>query len=702
MIDMAESPDIFLRTPDVRIMAKKKWSDLWLEQEHLECLRCTDCAGPEMPSATFRYRAGHILREGDDKFRDYPLKDLRGYFIKVEVDIGQAWELLWVGRIEADTVDYLGLDQGPTADQVLLAYGLQHELDRRPINTAWVKPAAEQVAVEINVALTFNDDYVYGFRTVGNRSAVRVPKTGGSEETGGEGSGSGDAGDVTLAYAFSGDRQIDGKRFVWTVRDILEHILRFHQIHSDDRAVFSLGGAADALNTIVYPEIRAEGETIFSLLNRLLDRRRGLGWCVRYDWNNTTQREAPVIHVFTHSDVAITFNDGVLPANPDTIEIETDRSKHLVEVEQLSKDTLSFYGKVVVEGERVLVAFSASVQDGTIRRGWSLADQVLYKAAAGSAAAAEDNDLYRSQDRFADVFQKFLLPENWDFKAGDGEGGDKSTINLKVDPTTGAIDPTAEEPAIANIRTWGQSLSRSLPLPKSTPSATNEPEFLSPFVLVRKVLHGGYFWQLAEYGSAGGVRLLDREFGFALNSQMNHMMAKTDWTGANATELEPLYDWTRMIATVAMRTDERLRVEVTIPGGDPDRVLYVRVPDAELWWIVKGTVTGVDSAGALQKKSESEILRNDADRLKQIAACCKTWYGREHQAATVRFTEILTDSRVGDFVLGIGQVGDRREVNAIISRVEWDLEEFRTTIFASYSELDVSHVGGAVRRHTLH
>ena len=62
----------------------------------------------------------------------------------------------------------------------------------------------------------------------------------------------------------------------------------------------------------------------------------------------------------------------------------------------------------------------------------------------------------------------------------------------------------------------------------------------------------------------------------------------------------PVYDYKKMILTVAAETDSRLAVLKSVAGVTTDSELLIRVPDAEFWYVVPGTVKGLDNAAPHQ------------------------------------------------------------------------------------------------------
>jgi hypothetical protein len=217
---------------------------------------------------------------------------------------------------------------------------------------------------------------------------------------------------------------------------------------------------------------------------------------------------------------------------------------------------------------------------------------------------------------------------------------------------------------------------------------------------------------LADSLTSGGaaavsahVRALDKDFGIRVDLGANHKLALNHFDGAKPTDHanQPKYDYEKMIATVAARTDERLRVEVSIGGADRDRVLIINVPDAETWYCTPGTVLDVTN-GNLERSNdttEEMVLRDDSPRLRQIAAQAVGWYGRPRANMRLTLSDCLLGFHPGLFIPAVRDKYRAEPVNSPVTAVSWDFgEELSTTVQTNYAELDFTH-GSGPARHAL-
>jgi hypothetical protein len=709
-----------------RVFLKETWEAAWEESDYLEPLEFTDCAAPSMPSATFRYRFGRIKREDESEFRGFKAGRYRDRFVKIEQlpsdPTGVSYThgsqdaplLRWVGRVTDEALQTIGSARaapsgnvGAGGDQYVTACGLAQELDKNVINDSVVTNAdttdeeTPAPPLRIDDVLVFNDDLVAGYVETGNRSAGLVFVTGDASRS---------------SHVFSNEKS-GGNPIRWTARQIAEYLLTWH---APPGITFKLGGAVAAL-AFEPPEFRVAGDTVFAALNRLFDRRRGLGWSVRVNEDGTTAE----VYVYTTVDKAVVFDDSTLPANANFANIPVRDLGHLVRESQLRLDTLAAYDRVVVSGERVLACFSVSFTDTTLEKAWDSDLENAYKAgvfsATGTPAATESGEKVdadrASELRFARVYTTYRIPKTWNWRAGDGIGGARVNVSLNVS-NDGRVTPGDETQA--PVRNWGHQLARHLPLrlAQISSGAENgvEPEYERMFAVLK--LNDGKYKMAHEAkvqnGDVGHLRPLDRDFGFEISAKPNHVLAKNHWnTGATPRKSDFVpsatngFDYDEIIATVAARTDARLRVVVDrdglAPEAEPDRVLRIDVPNAELWWIANGTVKSVGPGGALVRETRSGrdlILRDDSPRLRQIAALAKAWYGKERAAMSLTLNDASASLPIGTYVRKVSDAQGYQQVNSVVTCVTCDCERQATTIRTQFGELDVT-AGGGPSKHTL-
>jgi hypothetical protein len=254
---MSASP--ILTRSRYRVFTRLHWSDPWVVNTYLECIHCTRSAAPAVSTAAFRWRSGTIKREDGTTFEEVIALDFKELFVRVQAitistdpdtleDI-EVQTTIWVGRMYDEQFEPGGVNAGPYADDVIKAYGLEHELDRITIGKSRVVndeedpefedddglsdgPGVESSTggsddgtgarpLEIQHPLVFNEHFIFGFREIGNRSVLSYEKE--------------YAGIDFISYVFGDAGQ------VWSVRNIVNYLLKYFQ-RSDFR--FVLGGQA--------------------------------------------------------------------------------------------------------------------------------------------------------------------------------------------------------------------------------------------------------------------------------------------------------------------------------------------------------------------------------------------------------------------------------------------------------------------------
>jgi hypothetical protein len=664
----------------VRVYAKPKWDAKWQPAHFLWPIDATIGVAPTVGVAHFEWLVGNVKDADSNLYRFRPDTPLRDTWVRIEVlpdnsgtrDTYQPSDL-WIGRICEDNLDAQGVadtDNGTVqrGRKVVTAYDLAHELDRCPVRNAFVTNDGA-AGFYVDRPLVFNELYQgpSGLNRVGNRSEQRIPHP--DDPT-------------RKAYAFAGEK---GHTGVWTAADIVEYLLAFY---GPAGVPVSLAGDVDALNQLVYPRVNLDDYTVLQSLNRLIDRRRGLGWCLRHSTDGAGETRFAV-HVYSVLDEPITFDDAKVAANAETVRLDLTDAGHLVEAQGLQLDTLGRYSRVVVSGRPVLACFTVSIEDSTLEKGWTSDEAAAYRAGVGTDK--EKNDQARKVDKFAHVFTHFHVPAGFNWRVND-YGTGAVNANPVVDEA-GRIKPV--DTPQAPVRSWGHRFERFLPIVKTQEKPDANPEYLEPFVILKDA-GGNWIFAHNAPGEAGGgasIRMLDTHFGLEMRFTPNHLVAEgVDWTGAAPTKTDPKYKYSTMRATVATRLDSRLRVVVDLDRGDDtdDRVLHLEVNDAELHYLVPGTITGVSPSGVLQFSTVADsIVRDDGPRLRRIAALAKAWYRKERSSLTLTVRDLWLQYRPGMLVLAVTDKARNRPVNTPVSQVTYDLREMTTTLRTNWAELDV-------------
>jgi hypothetical protein len=695
-----------------RVEFRRKWTDKWEALPYLDCTEVTLGAQPTMPRAIFRWQSGKILRESRDTttFQTVEPQKLEGAFVRVlllredAAEPGEAGNAdtrdaitLWAGIVAETHTDVLGAAKdapAPVGDQQIVAYGLEYIFERARITGSWFSLGTlpdddHETLSQTNHVLPFNEKFIAGFNALGNRSADQHPIPGDEEKP---------ADEQHKAYIFG-----NSPPFLWSGHDIVEYLVAFFGPRD---IPIKIGGQVNALQAWQPPRMRvASGTSLRDAINTVIDRRRGLGWFLKpvderddggkVKDGGTNSFELTVFSVF---DEPVPLGDATLDANP-AVKLDLTDNKTLKSL-RISSGTLGRPGKIIVEGERVVSCFTVAVQEQTLEPAWAADDETAYKNGANLDEGTPDadhpnrspqaralNDLARKSARFEDVYRAFRIPNSWQWKAGSGTGtgGDRKIASPLVDLTSGNLQPTREFQA----REWGHRMLRVLPVRKKPASNDAVPEFEAPFVIVG---FGGRYIFLHNHDEAAvrcHLRMLDSDFGFIVQASPNHELAAANWGGAKPSKTQPIFDYHKLLATVAARTDASLRIEIDVPKGDKTQQVYIHVADAELWYILPNTIKDIDSKGQLVRFTDDEkIARDDSPRLRQIGVMAAAWYGQNRAGVQIVDERIVLGYPVGTYIKTTVHQDTTLDVNSVITQVTIDLASETTTIATDFVQLD--------------
>lgn len=644
----AAGPTVVERS-NLVVETRKSWGEDWVSFPYLHPLTATSSIAPGISSAEFIWRYGNIKREDSSIFSNVSPISISDQYIRIVVIDSDGRRPIWTGIVSDESFSMHGTLPGgnPQGDQRIVAYGLEHLLDRVSVDGAYVE---EQGATKkIGWSPTFNDRGFHGAALEGNRSTSIGPEG---------------------VHRFSRDGS------VWNHREIIEYIFKYYSVAG---LPFSFGGQYTLLESIK-TVVNFEGLTIRQVLNKLIDRKRGLGWTIRISGGIV------VIHVFSVFDESLSVGDVVVTPNSEVGTIAFDDAIDL-DSALINKSVSSQYDRIVVQGERIKTCFSVSIADGNLEKGWVASEEASYKAGSVSNNLdSKRNDAERKTDKFNRVYQTFRIPSNWNWKASDGVGGNKRFVvpGLTSDGLVSTL-------IIPNTWNYPKALLRWLPISKNVNASNSEPEYLEPIVIVKD---GQDFYQVDALAAIkkdpASVRILDREMGISVTPKINHVLGLNHFnkTTDPRSDTDPQIDYTSIIATVAVEADHRLRVEVDLVKiGEASKTLVLEVADAELWWINPLTVTGIKDGKLV--KSNGGIVRDDSVRLRQIAAFAKAWYGKRRSSIEFTAMSLAEFSPVGSLIVSAVSGTQEEPVGTVVSEKTWDFERQSTRIKTDYAEIDI-------------
>lgn len=675
-LPVAAAEDLVQGQTRLRVLVREAWADEWQECPYFQPVFANNCAAPGISRAQFRYDYGRIKREDISAFYDWDPGDFDDWYVRIMVmgDDGE-WPL-WTGIVSGED---RRPDGGDVADasgvQIVQAFGLELLLDSQMVDTGKVlrgtDPAVDDVYT-IGRAPVFNDPGGRGIRALGNRT-TSVPVNGNGE------------------HAF----QADGGDF-WTGLDVCGYVVRNF---SPAAIQFTMAGQLDVLDNLKMV-LDPTGLNARQVLGQLIDRRRGVGYWV------DSLGEQPVIRVFTTigAPVAVGGEGGVvIPASAEQRELDLS-SERLAREPRISRITISKFDRILVRGARLKVAFTVSFTDANLEALWLAAEATAYKAAAG--AVAEEYDAERVRDLYERVYCCYRIPRSWDWTAGGGDGRTKYPVALTVN-RDGSVDP------LTSAVYWsdGRTLERQLPILAEAGATDSKAEYLKPMAFVMSPEDGHYYPvdKLVQPEDGGDdevndqkldqpipVHLLDRDTGILLKPRLPHILGLNHFDAGTPPEsdTDPLYDYQTVVATLCIRTDEHLQVEELLSEYEQSenlKTMRIDVPDAEFWYVVQGTVVGVNGDnGTLDRVAAGQVKRDDGARLRQIAAMAKAYYGAVRQTASFGLRKITPEHRVGLYYTRIVSGTDVQTLGTVVTNVTWDLVRMETAVQTGWEELDLA------------
>lgn len=646
------------------VKVKKNWDDPWKNIPYLRPVTGNQVARG-IPSVSFSFDYGLIQRSDKHDYNQYTALSFLDYYVMIEVTgreqsggVSLSKNIpLWVGTFprEGSRIKQSQDGEGQGV-QNITAVGLEHQLDRVTVRGSFCKESAE---FAVDETLTFNYRAGFGMTLRGNRSTA----------VGTDG-----------VHLFSSDGE------EWNHRQALEYIFEKHL--PEDGPSFSLEGEVerlDGLHNVVY----VEGFSVRQVLDKFIPRNRGLGWTLRS--NGTGVVEVVVFSAFGSNYSA----PGVsISRSANRIGINLDNFPGRIGALH-TKNSTDQYEKIIAQGDYINSACTLSFLDGNFEMAWQKdPEENTYIAA---------NDIDRETDRHDRVYRLFRVPPGWDQTAGDGLGGNKSTVTPSCRPD-GTLDP--DNPAEIFLQNKG--FLPELPFFKDTEKPGADPEYMEPFGLIEdekldSLDHEARLVMMDREDYPAQIRMMDRELAIYVYAGMNHLYGLKHFNHLDSptSKVAPRHNYETGLFTVNLQTSQKLRYETDITTGpktEMPRVLTIDVPDAQCWYVTPGTVYKTKKKKA---NGESYLLRhkggtvrNDVQYLKEVANYAKAWYSQKRSTISLSVGCITFANAVGTFLKWVKTGDQELEVNTVITGVTWNFENRITTIQTGYSELDAKASAG--------
>lgn len=499
---------------------------------------------------------------------------------------------------------------------------------------------------------------------------------------------------------------------------------------------WTLAGDVSALDYAL-PTLDIRGMSLFQVINKIVDRKRGIGWF----FNSTSQS----ITIFTHTPTAISLPaGGSIPANSNQDTLDFDQAfnvgRAIVRTNSAAK-----YTQVRVRGARRGGLCTISNLDGTLVPGWNQATATDKTTKYNQAASTQPgysalsraekqarNDAFRQSDELRRVFSHFNLPSNWNGNAGDGLGGNFQAAipHIDGDGNVSFVTPADHWPPGLRIAPYIPFLEAAdytggtSPV-LTTPSGTT-PEYRRPFfavpitqtrpeqgeggsespvtrwVMIDKL---GRLAESEQYGNVGpgwsaSVGVQREHPGLVLRVQgegQQHLLAPQDFLAADDTDdwsANQFVDWRDGLATVYIVGDEHVEAKYPLDSAlgseDFQHVLEISVPDAHLDFVHPLTVVDVQD-GQLVRFNANNWIRDDRLRLQNIARVAWEWASISRKTLDVTYRRDLDPNfQLGHLITQIGAAATLETVNTVITQVIYGIADFQVSFKTHYGELDAA------------
>ena len=681
----------------VIVQVKRRWTDTWKTVQHISYMGHSEETAPASTSITLMWHWGQVKYEDQSTFAITNPQDIALWFVRVALVVeSDALSVVPTtvpivhGVISPSTHQILGDGTVQTGgDQELIAYGLEYLLDMVTLDQSYALPVGGSAPVAIDAMPDINAKQGGGYTaTIGNRSSAKYDGPYGA--------------DLGQSYVFAQDGA------AWTLENYVEYLLvNFPPggpVHGD--VPIALSGQTAALADITLPQTAqrwgTSGGTLRSALNDLISAGRGLGYTMRVtdvtdpDTGDVTGT-ALGVHVFSTSANAINVAGATLPANAQRVTFDPSTRSDAPQV-SITLDPTADYDRLIVRGQNLLTCFSLSFDDATLVKGWIEDDETTYLAADTPT---------RSNDTLEHVYRRYMAPENWNFIAKYGyewsSGVSFNNVN-NANPginKDGVVTPLLRGP----IRNWGLKFERYIPLPRAA-SRSTQPELVEPLVWLKDT-HNRYYQADVPPDDADlpgcSIRPASTGLAFELLTDPAHLLA-LNHVGENDTfDQAPAVDYETMVATLAVRTDQRLQVDWQINQSAsttrPGRTRIIEVPHAQAWYITPGTVFGLAENSLL--RHPGGLVRDDSLILRSIASIAMAWYKTPRAKAQIVFGGLSLDYPLGAMIDAVVTALNSQAINSVVTRREVSItsddlgvEYFQTIITTGFEDLDFVGLNG--------
>lgn len=690
------------------VYTKTTWAGSWTEQPLMIPQFITDQAGPGHSESKlrFRYGKGMLPATGSRAADSTPATITRGGFIGNYVKIEVAGLPTWYGVIVDVEDGRMGLlnTTNVSGIETYSAFALTWFLDQaKPITQSLVKYSGGTWLIDRTIPFNGGTD--------GRRGPDRISWK------------NYDA--TNKCFTDRGQTVAPTK---WTAANAIEYVFaNFPPKNAAGSVLIPFALHSSALSFLDYeiPLLQYEGMTPWQLINRLVDRRRGLGL------STVISGSTVELLIFSQNVASISLpgNGGTIPANPNTMTYDFDNAVNIKEA-KVTTTLLTRYDQIVVRGERAGSVFSVRPQTN-FEPNWTTAAALKYNNAAKNepgytlltdADKEAANMDRRAADDLARVFSWWKPKSTWSGRADTDPSTGTAPYAFPKINADGVIDLNTP----ANVQRAGLRIMPYIPhrqgvdysvgaiTPDTSDSDDVEADFIPPMVFFQtpiiRTSTTDAGWIHCErlnqsvasnsdkrpYTYSVDLAVRDDFPGliFRTSGKPQHYLCQElyvpDGTFEDIASGEGINS-DKWLGTIYMQQDQYCRaqwpLDASVPSLDLVRQLHLHVPEAYLDYLVPGTIVGVQ-AGELKKTALGGYLRDDRKRLQDIARLAFAWYGTTRKVLNLSFRGITSGFTIGDLITSVGTGGFSETINTAITSITYDLQGGTTSLHTQFGELD--------------
>lgn len=662
---------------------------------------------PDFGELIFQYKFGLIDGKQygvvDDSLTNIGYADLIGKNVIVEasVDGGETWVVRWLGECIAQDENSWPGSANRAGVVTYHCRDLLHKLTKWQL--ARHVPYVSTLGDISPLALSYNSKPEDSVNVLGNKESSGALPSG-------------------YSYFFAHTQSGSEDAVPWTDLDVVRHAIDSAIQPESSVGVNDLvwgagmvAGATDLLSGANFWKVEDQ-QTVFDLIRRVFNRRRGLGIAVMefgetLDANGSVNSLQPVIKVYAQviDDITYTAPSGGsvtingAGTNGTSAPVDLIGDHRLVDGSfQIAAESETLYNAVVTTGDFIQVIISASTADYLDER-WSSAEATAY-----DAAIANGDDPSEDDAKWGNVYSTVGFSYGWTFQAPDWSGT-ATTGQSFIDLSTSS-DLSLGFNAGKRGSPLGFTLTDELPLaagwnytvnPAVKISGTQDGEpNRSPVRAFKRV-------------NTSPERYVDAKTAYQLN---------VDRAGYNGNDLKCIGTTGPYFAAESDQDDHwftlniRLNNRIEASSGDlTGKVKRIRIDGLGLQLIHNGAIIGLDydnpsndgfpplhggTAAISVSAKNFYVVRDDRDRLARAHEIAKAWYTTVRRTARwglnafgfgsfALLEETTVDyPKIGHIVSDITYGGFVREMATPVTRIEYDHDRGVTEFVTSWSDRD--------------